>query len=440
MEAENINTNVMASHKTISSKAPKRLVPKLRFANFEGCWRSWSIQDLVKYKVLDKPMDGNHGNIHPISSDFVEEGIPFIMANNLNNGKINLQNVKCITKDQADNLQKGFSVTGDVLLTHKGSIGETAIVPEIETDYLMLTPQVTYYRVIDHKKLNNLFLKSTFETQSFQKRLKILADGGTRPYVGITQQRQLEISIPSLPEQQKIAQFLTAVDSKLQQLNQKKELLVQYKKGVMQQLFSQQLRFKKDDGSDYPDWEEKRLGEIADRISTKNTSNEVNFVLTNSATQGVVSQQEYFDKEIANQNNLEGYYIVSKDDFVYNPRISASAPVGPIKRNKLQKGVMSPLYSIFRFKESLLEYFEHYFETTNWHKYLHSVANFGARHDRMNITNSDFFKMPIPMPTYDERKKIANYLSAIDSKIETVTQQIEATQQFKKGLLQRMFV
>ena len=102
------------------------------------------------------------------------------------------------------------------------------------------------------------------------------------------------------------------------------------------------------------------------------------------------------------KNNLEGYYIVSKDDFVYNPRISASAPVGPIKRNKLQKGVMSPLYSIFRFKESLLEYFEHYFETTNWHKYLHSVANFGARHDRMNITNSDFSYSTICTPEIEK--------------------------------------
>jgi type I restriction enzyme S subunit len=208
----------------------------------------------------------------------------------------------------------------------------------------------------------------------------------------------------------------------------------------MQQLFSGKLRFKDENGVEYPEWEEKNLGEIAERNANKNKENLVSLVLTNSATQGIVSQNEYFDREIANQNNLEGYYIVEIDDFVYNPRISVHAPVGPIKRNKLIQGVMSPLYSVFRFKVKNLPFFEYYFETVRWHEYLESVSNKGARHDRMNITNSDFFKMPVPFPCDEEREKIANFLSNIDSKIESTNQQINQTQTFKKGLLQKMFV
>ena len=235
---------------------------------------------------------------------------------------------------------------------------------------------------------------------------------------------------------------------KIQQLTKKKALLEQYKNGVMQQLFpstgsgqrSGQLRFKDANGKAYPDWEEKRLGEVADRVANKNTANEINYVLTNSAKRGIVSQLDYFDKDIANQNNLEGYYIVDVDDFVYNPRVSVHAPVGPIKRNKLKEGVMSPLYSVFRFKEKNLEYFEYYFETVNWHRYLVSVANIGARHDRMNIINSDFFKMPIPFPCDDERRAITNFLNNISLKIESSKRELTQTQTFKKGLLQQMFV
>jgi type I restriction enzyme S subunit len=251
---------------------------------------------------------------------------------------------------------------------------------------------------------------------------------------------KIVISFPSLPEQQKIASFLSAVDEKIQLLTRKKELLTQYKKGVMQQLFSGKLRFKDEQGKDFPDWEEKRLGEIADRVTIKNKNNNVSFVLTNSATQGIVSQDDYFDREIANQNNLEGYYIVATNDFVYNPRISVHAPVGPIKRNKLREGVMSPLYSIFRFKEKNLEYFEFYFETKEWHTYLESVSNIGARHDRMNISNADFLKMPIPLPCEEEREKITSFLLSLSLKIETTNKSLLQTQTFKKGLLQQMFV
>ncbi|HEX8397836.1 MAG TPA: hypothetical protein VF644_10445, partial [Pyrinomonadaceae bacterium] len=111
------------------------------------------------------------------------------------------------------------------------------------------------------------------------------------------------------------------------------------------------LRFPEFEG----EWQETELVNIASRVISKNRTNDISNVLTNSATRGIVSQQDYFDKDIANQNNLEGYYIVEKDDFVYNPRISANAPVGALKRNNLAKGLMSPLYSVFRFKEKNLD-------------------------------------------------------------------------------------
>ncbi|MCU4420121.1 restriction endonuclease subunit S [Acinetobacter lwoffii] len=414
--------------------------PKLRFKEFNDNWLKVDIQSLVDEKIIDKPMDGNHGEIHPTSADYVEDGIPFVMATDVIDGKVYLDKSKKIKKSQADGLRKGFSLEGDILLTHKATIGNVAKVPELKTPYIMLTPQVTYYRVLNKDKLNQDFIKSTFEAPVFQNALLALCTGATRLYIGISEQRKLPFSYPSKKEQTKIASFLFAVDEKISQLTQKHELLSQYKQGMMQKLFSQEIRFKADDGSEFGEWEEKPLNEIASKRSGKNKDGSISEVLTNSATQGIIKQSDYFEREIVTESNLNGYYIVNLDDFVYNPRISVHAPVGPIKRNKKCLGVMSPLYTVFTVVEGNLAYLEYFFDSNFWHDYVKGVANSGARHDRMNITNKDFFDMPILYPCLEEQTKIANFLSAIDQKIEVVSQQIEQAKQWKKGLLQQMFV
>lgn len=248
------------------------------------------------------------------------------------------------------------------------------------------------------------------------------------------------IYIPTLEEQKKIATFLNSVDEKLIKLRTKRDLVIRYKRGVIQKLFSQEVRFTQGDGSDFPDWNQKKLRDIADLVKTKNSDDLISRVLTNSATQGVVNQQDYFDKDIANANNLSGYYVVKIGDYVYNPRISVHAPVGPINKNKIGNGLMSPLYTIFRFKSDTTDFYEQYFKTSLWHRYMSSIANYGARHDRMNISISDFMSMPIPCPSAAEQDKIVNFLNSIDRKIESIAKQIDGLEAFKKGLLQKIFV
>ena len=175
------------------------------------------------------------------------------------------------------------------------------------------------------------------------------------------------------------------------------------------------------------------------KITNKNKSNQTFLVLTNSATEGVISQQDYFDREIVSKENLSNYYIIEIDDFVYNPRISVAAPVGPISRNRIDKGVMSPLYTIFRFKEGDIDFYEQFFRTNCWHQYLKDKANFGARFDRMNISNEDFMNMPIPTPSLSEQRKIASCLSAMDETIDAYAEKATLLGQYKKGLMQRMF-
>jgi type I restriction enzyme S subunit len=160
------------------------------------------------------------------------------MASDLNGGLINIQGCHFISKEQADNLQKGFAKEGDVLLSHKGTVGEVAIVRNIKTPYLMLTPQVTYYRVKDRKKLSNEYLAQLFVSESFQSNLVEVSGGGTRAYIGITEQTKLRLQCPKdIEEQQCIAEFLVSIDALVTAANKEFETLKTYKKGLMQQLF-----------------------------------------------------------------------------------------------------------------------------------------------------------------------------------------------------------
>ena len=186
-------------------------------------------------------------------------------------------------------------------------------------------------------------------------------------------------------------------------------------------------------------WSNKPLSKLANRITSKNKSGEITRVFTNSANDGVVDQSDYFDREIANKDNLNSYYIIELGDYVYNPRISTAAPVGPISKNKIAKGVMSPLYTVFRFHQADNDFYEHYFKTNCWHKYLQHVSNSGARHDRMNITNDDFMAMPVPILSPEEQQKIADCLSSIDELINLREQRLTVLKQHKKGLMQQLF-
>ena len=189
------------------------------------------------------------------------------------------------------------------------------------------------------------------------------------------------------------------------------------------------------------EWEITKLKLISSHVTRKNTHGNVQTTFTNSATQGVIKQTDYFDKEISNKENISGYYIVEEDDYIYNPRISVSAPCGPINKSHFaEKGVVSPLYTVFKMRSELRKnaYIEFYLKSSFWHRYMCGVANYGARHDRMNITNDDFFEMPIPFPPERDQEKIAEILSAQDRIIELKLKLIEEKRRQKKYLMQQL--
>ncbi|MBD5806643.1 restriction endonuclease subunit S, partial [Limosilactobacillus walteri] len=165
------------------------------------------------------------------------------------------------------------------------------------------------------------------------------------------------------------------------------------------------------------DWEQRKLGEISFKVNTKNKENLTLPVLSNSAEYGIVNQEDYFDKKIANRT--DNYYIVKHNDFVYNPRISNKAPYGPIRRNTLDtKGLMSPLYYVFRINDGNYVYLDYYFKSGKWYKFMYQNGDSGARSDRFAIKDKIFQMMPISMPSTKEQNKIGQLIQTLQKLID----------------------
>ncbi len=188
------------------------------------------------------------------------------------------------------------------------------------------------------------------------------------------------------------------------------------------------------------DWEQRKLLEVADKVTEKNLDFAVQETFTNSAEFGVISQRDFFDHDISNADNIGGYYVVRNEDFVYNPRISVTAPVGPVNRNKLgRSGVMSPLYMVFRTHDIDTTYLEWFFKSSYWHPFMFFNGDSGARSDRFSIKDAVFFEMPIPLPSIDEQMKIGAYMDKIDNLITLQQRKLEKLKKIKKSMLDKMF-
>ena len=183
------------------------------------------------------------------------------------------------------------------------------------------------------------------------------------------------------------------------------------------------------------------MGEIADKVTEKNLDGNITEVLTNSAEYGVINQTEFFDHAVAKESNIAGYYVIAPGDFVYNPRISATAPVGPIRRNTLGiHGVMSPLYTVFRLTDAVDgTYLSHFFKTNGWHGFMKLEGNSGARSDRFSIGDATFFEMPIPVPSSSEQYAIGSFFSRLDDLITLHQRKYDKLVIFKKSMLEKMF-
>ncbi|EJB9982821.1 restriction endonuclease subunit S, partial [Listeria monocytogenes] len=287
------------------------------------------------------------------------------------------------------------------------------------------------------------FIYNLIQSDSYQKVANDTA-GTKMPRSDWTKVSNSSFFIPKeSSEQKRIGTFFKQLDDTIALHQRKLDTLKQMKKGLLQQMFPKseedvpKIRFADFD----EEWYQRKLGEISDKVIEKNKESTYFETLTNSAEYGIISQREFFNKDISNEKNLNGYYIVRENDFVYNPRISNYAPVGPIKRNKLGRiGIVSPLYYVFRTFDTNQSFLEYYFDGTVWHNFMLLNGDSGARADRFAIKDSVLKEMPIPYSTLYEQEKISFFLDEITIIINLHQNKLKKLSSLKKAYLQNMFI
>ena len=301
------------------------------------------------------------------------------------------------------------------------------------------------YPVFDSTDDNELrfivaLLNSSEQFRKFCRERKI---GGTRTRLYYKDLSNFKPLCPEFDEQRNVAEFLDDITSIISYHQSKLEKLQSLKASMLEKMFPK-------NGSDVPEirfkgfdekWSTIELAQIADKVNEKNVQNYITETFTNSAEHGIISQRDFFDHDISKAEKINGYYIVEDNDFVYNPRVSVTAPCGPINCNRLGRtGVMSPLYTVFRTHDIDTLFLEWYFKSSHWYAYMRFNGDSGARSDRFSIKSDLFFKMPIPIPSMEEQHKIGQALQTLNENINLNLQELTKLQSIKKALLEKMFV
>ena len=421
-------------------------IPQLRFPEFEGSWSSVSILGTtnpeLKYGIVDGPFGSNLKTIH-----YKKSGIPIITSGYVTDGFFNADSYLYVTEEKFNKEKRSAVNGGDIVMAKIGArCGSSAILPKNHPTGILSGNALKI--TVDNNSHSTNFIWQILWSLYQGHKLDLLRTVGAQPAISIANLKKYKLSLPTKPEQQKIAAFLTEVDTKIEQLSKKQELLGEYKKGLMQQIFSQAIRFKADDGSDFPDWEEVKLGNIGE---FKTSSVDKKIVEGQKLIQLVNYMNVYKHENIKN-NSTKDLMIVSanetqlnasdlkKGDILFTPSSETPDDIG--HSVVIFEDLMDTLYSYhlmrFRPKVQLDILYSHYF--CNIPDVLRQISRVATGSTRFTISVGEFSKIQINLPSLLEQTKIANFLSAIDNKIEKVGKQLVESKQFKKALLQQMFV
>jgi len=378
--------------------------PRIRFKGFTEAWEQREAIELAEY---------SKGNGYS-KNDLTEVGTPIILYGRLyTKYQFSINEIDTFAQPRSGAV---YSQGNEVIVPASGETAEDiARASAVEKSGVLLGGDLNVLRPFGF--IAPEFLALALSNGEPQKELAKKAQGKSVVHIHNSDIQEVSIAYPSRAEQDRIVSVFRRLDNLITLHQRKYDKLLNIKKSMLEKMFPK-------NGNDVPEirfkgftdaWEQRKLNEIADKVTEKNAGLQYIETFTNSAEFGIVSQRDFFDHDIAKMSSLGGYYIVRNEDFVYNPRISTSAPVGPINRNKLGRiGVMSPLYTVFRPHDVDTTYLEYFFKSKYWHSFMNFNGDSGARSDRFSIKDSVFFEMPIPLPYIEEQRKIGEHLTQLD--------------------------
>lgn len=402
-------------------------VPQLRFRGSSGEWEKFTLGDIAIVK------DGTHD-----SPKYHAEGYPLVTSKNLlKNGNLDLKNVSFISGNDFFEINKRSKVdVGDILFGMIGTIGNPVRVQSSEF-------AIKNVALIKESQVPNEYISHYLGSRAIEKQFHLNQAGGTQKFIGLGLIRNLEISLPKEKELQKVTSFFTLINKRINMQKEKIEKLEQFKKGMMQKIFSQELRFKDEDGGEFAEWEEKKLNEIS--FPVKRTLNEIDYqmpVLTISAGKGFLNQTDRFSQVIAGKS-LSKYTLLQKGELAYNRGASKAFPFGCIYSLQTYEEALVPnVYRSFSLLEGYkTSFYEQLFLTGFANRQLRQFVSSSARLDGLlNINQDDFFTLQVPVPPAKEQEIIGKYLNKLDWKIEIEKEKLMVLVEQKRGFMCGMFI
>ena len=392
---------------------------KIRFKKYNDVWKNVKLIETAPIVMGQSPDSRNYTD-NP--NDYI-----------LVQGNADMQNGRVVPRVWTTQITK-LAEKGDLILSVRAPVGDIG-----KTDY-----NVVLGRGVAAIKGNEFIFQLLSRMKQFNYWSK-LSTGSTFESINSSDIKSIEIYLPSQDEQSAIGSLFRTLDDLLSSYKDNLANYQSLKATMLSKMFPKagqsvpEIRLEGFEG----EWEVVQLSDICQKVTEKNKDNNFNETFTNSAEFGIISQRDFFEKDISNEKSLNAYYVVRNNDFVYNPRISNYAPVGPVKRNKLGRtGVMSPLYFVFRITNSNIDlnFLETFFNTNTWHKFMKLNGDSGARADRFAIKDSTFLTMPIAFPSLPEQQAIGAYFSNLDNLINSHQEKITQLETLKKKLLQDMFI
>jgi len=411
-------------------------MPKLRFKDVYGRdfpeWENKQLGDIVDVMQSGVSRMLNDSDI----------GLPVIRSNNLVNNKLDVSDIKYwhLKDDQGVNLENYFLKEGDLLVNFINSLAQIGKVALFENTLNRDTIFTTNLMRLSFKRnVNTKYISCFFQTNEYIKHIQAITKPAVNQASFTTKEfKTLIIPFPCTVEQTKIANFLTAVDEKITQLTQKSDLLAQYKKGVMQKIFSQELRFKDDDGREFPEWREKNLGGflIPDFREVSKPKGSYLSIGVRSHCKGTFQKPEA-DPE---KNSMDKLFVVHKGDLIVNITFAWEGAIAIVKEED-HGGYVSHRFPTYTFKPEVTfaRFFQYVFVHPKFRETLDLISPGGAGRNRV-LSKKEFLKITVNLPSLKEQTKIANFLTAIDDKITQTQAELDAVKQYKQALLQQMFV
>ena len=406
--------------------------PQIRFKRFHGVWIPYTLGEMVTfskgsgYSKTDLCKDGNpiilYGRMYTKYESVIDTVDTFVIPKN----------------------NSVYSTGGEVIIPGSGESPEDiSVASTVKNAGVILGGDLNILK-FDTKLYDPTFMAMAITYSPTRMQLSVFAQGKTIVHLRNSDIAKGCVYFPHIEEQKVIARYVSSLDTQISTASSRLASLKQVNEASLQAMVPQKgetvpkIRFKGFEG----EWEEVKLKDISTKVIEKNRLNNISITLTNSAEYGIINQRDFFDHDVSNTDNVSGYFIVQPNDFVYNPRISTLAPVGPINMNKLgYAGVVSPLYYVFRVTGFNKSFLDIYFHTNVWHKFMKDNGNTGARFDRLSISNELFYEMPIYCPRdKNEQQQIASYFTSLDKQIALQTQRLEKLRQIKAACLDKMFV